>query len=298
MKKLFVPLAIVAMIFTSCKKYDASEPLDLESLPKVTLTGTVYAQLDETVPTMQFAPEGTVVRVSIPYANYDLNNASNGRYVKTTTINAQGGYSIEVPVVSTGVNATVSFKDFTYSVKQQNAVGQSETILKHFACADQVVANLGKGKNEGDYINIDATYGSNAVNPNDSTVLAPTTTVTVSGKLDYLSDDTTYRSVPEGTAITAVIKLTAPDNREYNQTQTITVGAAGTYSIKVPMVTRGEASVKLMAENFWEYTDLTTNKRAIYRYTLSQTIGGIYNYANQTGKDYHYLQGTKVNDVQ
>jgi hypothetical protein len=62
------------------------------------------------------------------------------------------------------------------------------------------------------------------------------------------------------------------------------------------MVERGNATVKLYAENFWTYTTLATNKRAIYRYELNATIGGIYNYPNQSGKDYKYNKTAHVQD--
>ncbi len=299
MRKLFIPIAIVAMIFTSCKKYEASEPLDLESLPKVTLTGTVYADLDETNATLEFAPTGTVVRVSVPYANYDLANESNGNYIQTTTIGAEGKYSISIPVVTSGVTATISFGDFTYDVKTLNAVGQTTTMLKHFALLDVVRGNLGSGNGEGSYITIDAQYANDETNPNDSNTVVPTTTVTVSGKLEYQADDTTLRSVPADTKILATVTLTDAGGREYKELQTITVGAAGTYSIRVPMVDRGVAEVELSAENFWEFMDIYNgNKRAIYRYELTATIGGIYNYATQAKKDFVYTQGAKINDVE
>jgi hypothetical protein len=65
------------------------------------------------------------------------------------------------------------------------------------------------------------------------------------------------------------------------------------------MVERGTASVKLDAENFWEFMDIyNNNKRAIYRYELDVTIGGIVNYTSQPGKDYTYSKLTLVSEIQ
>jgi hypothetical protein len=298
MRKVLVPLALVAMMFASCKKYEASEALNLKSLPTVTLTGTVYANLDETTPTLEFAPAGTIVRVSVPYSDYDLNNTSGGNWISDPfTLGSDGQFTIAVPVVSSGVKATLSFSDFTYKVKQQNGVLQDETILKHFHCGDITKSNLGAASAEGDRIKIDAQYASTTVDPNGDVVLTPSKTVTVSGKLEYQKSDTSLAVVPEGTTIIAQITLTAPDAREYKVTKSVTVGVAGTYSIAVPMVAWGEASIKLSGEAFWEYTTVATGKRALYRYVLSTTVGGIYNVDIQPDKDETYTKGVKIKDI-
>jgi hypothetical protein len=310
MKKFFVLIAVVAVVFTSCKKYDVSEEINLNSLPTVTLKGTVYAKLDETVPITQyqFAPEGTVVRVSVPYSAYDINNASEGNYVKTTKIGSTGDYSIDVPVVSRGVDATISFVDFTANVKTQNSVGKEETILKHFFFFFRIVSNLGSGQSEGDYIEINAQYISMG---NDDNTLVPDKTVNVYGNLSYLKVDSSmfgkpnvYAGVPSGVKVTAMITLTDADNKEYKETKTVTIGSSGSYSIQVPMVERGIATIKFQSEAFWEMTIVYPNapdKKELWRYLLAddEYNNGItvYNVATQTGKDLRYKEKNKVNNL-
>ena len=298
MKRLFVLTAAMAMMFASCKKYEVSKPLDLESLPKVKLTGSVYAQLDETKPsgTFDLVPKNKLmVRVSIPYNAYDVNNNSGGYYVKDATITADGAYEVEVPYISKGVTATVSFMDFTYDVKTQNSLGEVRTILKHFTRVDQVVNSLGSGKTEGDRIYINATYPTASVTtePN-SNVLEPTHKVKVSGKLEYYAADVDtgalYRKVPD-TKIIATITLTAPDSRTYKIVLPVTV-SNGIYAIDVPMVTRGTATVALSGEDYWEFTELDGTTKAMYRHTLTASFTA-YDYRDGTQeKDYQYEKGT------
>lgn len=304
MKRLFVPIAVVAMMFTSCKKYEVSEELNLDSLPKVTLTGTVYANLDETTPELEFAPSGTVIRVSVPYNAYDANNNSGGFYVQTTTLDAQGKYSLEVPTVSKGVNATISFMDFSVTVKTQNAVGQVVNVLKHFTCADVTAANLSTGKLEGDHTRINATYAATTTEPN-ANALKPTGTVEISGKMEYLKIDSsnvggpyTYADVPSGTKVTAMITLTDAGGRTYNETQTITITGGGTYSVKVPMVDRGTAAVNFLGEEFWEMTIVgASHERQLWRYEINSTTTAYNTQTTQTGKNHIYVEQNYVTDL-
>ena len=290
MRRLFVLTAAMAMVITSCKKYEVSEPLDFGSLDYVALKGTVYANLDETVSDLQFAPTGTIVRVSVPYSAYDASNTSDGRHVVETTVGAKGEYSINVPVVAKGVNATISFMDFTAKIKRLNSVGQEEIAEKHFRCNSITVPNLGRGRGEGDYIKIDAQYYSNAVNPNDTNVIPQENlkTVSVSGKLEYLKIDSSgfyaedvYVAVPDGTKITAVITLTDAGGRTYKETKLVKV-TAGVYTLSVPMVERGTASVKLYSEEFWDITIAgTPDTKELWRHVLDKVVTA-YNVATQT----------------
>jgi hypothetical protein len=297
MKKLFVPLALVAIVFASCKKYETSDPLDLSTLPTVTVTGTVYAELDETIGGLEFPPSGqSFIRVSVPYANYSTTNPSGGNWVSDLIeVSSDGKFSVNVPVVPSGVTATISFRDFTGDVKKLNAVGQTYTESAHFSCTDKVISGL--GKTEVDHI-YDFTY-TRTTHPNNNTLSPdPVKAATISGKLEYQSDDTTWRVVSEGTRLTAIITLVNPNisGKEYKEIQQVTVGYGGIYSLKVPMIERGKATVELTAENFWEFTILSTNKRAIHRYTLNQSIT-VFDYSSQTGKNYRYTKQEKVNDL-
>jgi hypothetical protein len=303
MRNLFVLIALAAIMFASCKKYETSDPLDLNTLPKVTLTGTVYADLNErlngveplTGENLDGSSVKIKVQVSVPYANYFSGNNSDGNWLSAAVdVDADGNFSIDVPVVSGGVTATVSFSDFTYNVKKSNTVGQEYTVLRHFTCNNIRVSNLGEG--ETNRI-IEAVYNPTSPNPNNDNVLNPTGEVTVTGKLEYESDNnSTTRGIPVDTKVTVIITLTDPDYRIYKKTQTIQPGYDGIYTIQVPMVEQGTATVRLVSEGFWQYTIISTGDQAYYRYTLDRTMT-IYNYSIQKGKNYTYTRQNKVSDI-
>ncbi|MDR1458782.1 MAG: hypothetical protein LBI60_01000 [Bacteroidales bacterium] len=298
MKRLFFPIALIAIMFASCKKYETSEALDLSTLPTVTLTGTVYAELDETRAGYETAPAGTMIWVSVPYKSYSTTTVDSGKWISETTLNSAGQFSINVPVVPKGVSATISFADFTYEVTKLNSLGQQRQQMEYFSRAAIPAISLSNGKTE--YIMEPLYYTSNSINPRDTNIFTSSSTVTISGKMEYRDSisGTTLKSVPYGTTLTATITLTNSDNKQYKEIQTVTVNYAGSYSISVPMVERGTASVKLEGEGFWEYTTLyPSTERAIYRYTLNQTIP-VYNFQNQIGKDFLYTAQNKVSDIQ
>lgn len=292
MKRLFVLLALIAIVFASCKKYETSEELDLNTLPKVAITGTVYADLDESVvglePVKSSLAEVTVT-VSVPYSYYFPNSRrDSANWVKSVTVDGEGNFSVEIPVITSGVTATITFSDFTYNVTKLNSVGEKYTVSRRFNHTNEKVSGL--GKNGAGHIFPNIEYSVNSSPSNNDNVLLPTTEVNISGKLQYQSDDTTYRDVPYDTKITAIITLEGnPTTRQYKTTLPITVQYGGTYSIAVPMVERGKATVVLSGEGFWDYTNLQTNDRGYYRHELNQTIT-VYNYPNQTGKDFQYTK--------
>src|SRR5690554_3864893 len=103
MKKqiLFAAATMFALAFTSCKKYEVSEPLNLSELRKVTIQGSLFAELDETNAGLEKAPQGLKITVSVPFSDYNPNTTS-GNHIVTTTTDANGNFSIQVPVVSNG----------------------------------------------------------------------------------------------------------------------------------------------------------------------------------------------------
>jgi hypothetical protein len=293
MKRLFVLLALIAIVFASCKKYETSEELDLNTLPTVTLKGTVYADLDENVVGLEVIPEKVQVRASVPYSDYFTGTQSTGKWIsEAVEVDSEGNFSLNVPVLSKGVNATISFSDFTYNVKKSNSVGQEYTVLRHFTCKDTTISGLGKG--EANQI-IKVSYSGNVMYSDNDKILTPEKEVTVRGKLTYRSDDTVYNKEVPSTTVTAIITLkNYGGSKEYKVTKSVSVPYGGNYELTVPMVERGEATVLLKSEGFWVYTEsLSGNKRYNCRYELDgQMI--IYNFAEQNGKDFTYTKGSYV----
>ena len=294
MRKLFVPLAIVAVVFASCKKYETSEPLDLSNLEKVVVKGTVYADLDETTTNLQLAPAGTKVYVSVPFRQYNP-KADTGNWISEPfTLGTDGQFAIEVPVLSKGVNAKISFEDFTYKVKRYNTAGTIESVEKYFSLADIAVNGLGsRANNEQPLKNISAKYTSIASSTGDS--LVPTHTVNVTADFLYVHNDNPDTiEVPE-TKILAEITLVIDGEtpaREYKIKKIVTT-QNGKINLQVPMVKGGKASIKFTGEDFWTYTSGSTSKT--YRYTLtSNNTASVYNQNYVLVKKYIFQRGSVI----
>lgn len=298
MKRTLFIAALMCLALVSCNKYEASMPLDIKSIEnKIAVSGYVYADLDETTVALEPVPVGTIVSLSVPYSDYTLSGSGNsGNYIITSTVMENGAFDFLVPVISSGVNATISFEDFVYVVNAYNVYGDVEEYEKHFSCNDIVLNGLGSAQGEGDHIKIDVQYSADQINPNDDIALEPTHEVTFSGKLTYDSEAGAPATVvPGGTELKATITLTgpAPANKTYKVVKEFTVGASGSYSIDIPMVERGRASIKVDEERFWSYSDGTND--FIYRYTLSFTES-VYN-SNYNKKDYKYTRAELINTL-
>lgn len=118
-KKLFSIVAIAAIAMTSCKK-DETAP----ELGSATITGTVRADIDQTndlneggLYEWNYTPdavEGMIVRVEVDY--YDLDESPNGSFdypkkTFTTTTDASGKFSLDLPATDDGYTVTVEFDD-------------------------------------------------------------------------------------------------------------------------------------------------------------------------------------------
>lgn len=303
-RKIFYA-AMLSIVFTSCKKYEVSEPLDLATLPTVSISGTLYADLDQTNAVMEFVPEGTQVMVSIPYADYDPNNVSGGNYVLTTKIDKKGSFSINVPVVSSGVNATVSFESFTYHV----LYAISEDTLKEwrqFNLPIKYIGGLGAGSASATQKIID-TYNDVAGDPNGNT-FNPTTKIKFGGTLRYLSehknytqiigtdtitrDTLIYSNVPKGTVLTLVIYAYDEFGREFIQDKTLTVSNAGQFELDVPMVKNGYAEIEIYGSEIWDYEDRILGKTYVYKYDLN-VYETLY-FTDYTNQEYSYQQDVMI----
>ena len=297
MKKLFIPLGIIAIVFASCKKYETSEELDLSTLEKVVVKGTVYADLDETTSNPQFAPAGTKVYISVPYTQYNPNAGSGNWISEPAILNANGQFSIEVPVLSKGINAKISFDDFTYTVKRYNAAGEVENVQKYFSLNDITVNGLGsRSNNEQPLKNIDVKYTSSVTNPLQDS-LTPTHEVNVETAFFYIrsnngnsSDTVAASNANVFVKIALVIDGEVPA-RTYEVEKVATIDANGKINLKVPMVQGGKATITLRGEEFWKYHNGTEEKT--YRYTLT---GGatVYNQDYVLAQKYFYTRGSVI----
>ena len=299
MKKILFLATIVAVLFASCNKYELSDPVNIEDYPKVTVSGKVLAELDNLKPGLEAVPQGTVIGISVPYSNYNPNYSGEGFYTAQTTVGADGTYSIEIPVVKDGVSAKFVCEEFVAEVVVNKDIKEN----KRFTRFSETISVPGTPTTTA--MHKEFTYANSTfVNPAANTVI-PTTTVTYSGKLDYLSQvtpslDNVFSSIPSGKKITVEIKLyrlnddaTPNLSYEYVETKEITVGSNGSYEISVPMIERGRANITMSAMEYFEYTNSSGDKN-IFRYTLDQSAVMYSAPAAHPGKDYTYAKGALI----
>jgi hypothetical protein len=115
-------IAILAVIFgafiftTSCKKIVEPTALNvIENAGTATISGIAYADLDDQDAEPEFAPTGTKVTVAIdqndfPGASTYNNNPNMLLY--TTTVGANGAWTITVKAPKTPINAMVILDPF------------------------------------------------------------------------------------------------------------------------------------------------------------------------------------------
>ena len=301
MKKQFMFAAAVmtALAFTSCKKYEVSGPLDLSELQTVTIQGNMYADLDETNTTLEKAPQGLKVTVSIPFTDYN-STAGDGNHIVTTTTDANGKFSINVPVVSDGVDATIYFESFTASVNTQVGGNSNFEKTKLFKLATQTISGLGAG-NSKETLNLGLlAYISSSTSP-DSASFTPTTSVTYEGIMEYERkvvtalvgglDSTVYAPFPEGTIL--VVEITSKDEflREFNQNKTVTTTAGGKYLIEVPLIKNGTANIKISVHEILTWTN-KLNEDFLHLYKASYTDA--LHFIDYSNKDHKVNKGIVI----
>jgi len=300
MKKILFLATIVAVLFASCNKYELSDPVNIEDYPKVTVSGKVLAELDNLKAGLEAVPQGTVIGISVPYSNYNPNYSGEGFYTAQTTVGADGTYSIEIPVVKDGVSAKFVCEEFVAEVVVNKDIKEN----KRFTRFNETITVPGTPTTTA--MHKEFTYTTSTfVNPAASTVI-PTSTVTYSGKLDYLSQvtpslDNVFSTIPSGKKITVEIKLyrlkddfSGPNtDYQYVDKKEITVGANGAYSIDVPMIERGIATITMGAMEYLEFTSSTGDKN-IFRYTLNAAATLYSSPASHPNEDFTYAKGTLI----
>ena len=116
-RKLLFLTGIVVMsmlILSSCKKQDPTS-LVLETGKTATISGFVYAELEWTNTSTEYAPADT--RVFFTVANSDYLQTAAGVTTYETTVGSDGTYSITIPVTDEGIDIAIKAEDFTYNVR-------------------------------------------------------------------------------------------------------------------------------------------------------------------------------------
>ena len=291
MKKVFLSLVVLAALMSSCKKYELSEEYSIDKLPKVKVTGIV------TIPTesgkMLFAPEGKTIYFSVPKDVYNLDNHygkdPEGKYITSATIQKDGKYEAYIPVPSYGVDVEITGEVFNANYKESDVVSyeknyrlNSTSMFCHLNTPNQTK---------------DLTYSGYSI-PTENGEITPTKTVSLSGKIEYESAARIISSpysfsydvtpFPQGTKIKAEITLREYDSYYgpyYKTEKEITVGSDGKYSIDIPMIVNGYASVTLTAAKNLKYSvyvdGVNDESEKMYRFEIDEDIY-LYEDANLT----------------
>jgi hypothetical protein len=111
MKRLFYLVSLVATVcfFNSCAEEDPAQGISVNGTftDKATIEGYVYLNTNiSSSEAIKYAPAGTLLSFSIAYADLGV-LGSPGNYLKTTTVDANGHYSVELPAKADGTSVTV-----------------------------------------------------------------------------------------------------------------------------------------------------------------------------------------------
>jgi hypothetical protein len=282
MKKLtfLAAIAVIAMTFASCEK--ESKPVTVDSLPKVTVSGYVKADFGGFVETA--VPAGSILNFVIPNSNY---GGGSGNYTIQATTDANGHYSVQIPVKNSPISLSVVGTNFTH-VYQESLNVSYDKVYVLSAQALTVTPNV-------DQPNKNYSFVGQNITDIDGDII-PTKTVTLSGQLIYRSSyingvyDTL--NIPTGTPVDVFIRLQSVDggSAKYEKQEQITVGASGNYSIEVPMIVGGYANIMMSSAINLEYQNGTSPKYW-YRHSLDVSTT-LYEYP-QT-QNFMYVRGNQL----
>jgi hypothetical protein len=143
-KTVYSILALAALAFSACTNTNSVNPRPTDQIiSKVTISGRIKAELNNSAVGRENAPDGLKIVVGISTRDFAL--SPNGstyatKYYETTT--AGGNYTIEVEVGPYGSNPTIFFPTFRADV----AVNNTTSVSTIFG-ADNVDISLVKGQN-------------------------------------------------------------------------------------------------------------------------------------------------------
>ncbi|MBX2943456.1 MAG: hypothetical protein KF860_14035 [Cyclobacteriaceae bacterium] len=143
MKKLVLVMSLAsALIFSGCDNENTVNPT--VTLGSATITGTVYAELDNNNAVSEKAPSGAKVYVIVDTKDFVL-NPTGGTYAKKYyegTVDASGKYSIVIETGNKVMDVTVVPADFSASVLTGPATSEIQNFIGSGASDDiEVFAN-------------------------------------------------------------------------------------------------------------------------------------------------------------
>jgi hypothetical protein len=148
MKKLFYPaifLIATVCFFNSCAEEDPAQGVSIEGTftSQATIEGYAYLSTNKSSSeAIKYAPEGTVLSFTISYSDLGI-SGSSGNYVKTTSVKADGSYSVELPARADGNQVAVSISGAEILLKITTDDGKStDQVFKVDPTSQSIVAGF------------------------------------------------------------------------------------------------------------------------------------------------------------
>jgi hypothetical protein len=292
MKKLFYFTGLIAAVFlfNSCSEDDPAQAVDVDGTftGKATVEGNVYLNTNQSSTEMiEYVPEGTVLSFAIDYTSLGL--GSQGRYVKTATVGANGHYLVELPTRADGLPVIVSITGSQIQLTVTTPDGKSkdqvfevpvnvtQEIVRNLVYLKKIEYRLKETLRESE------TWGNGTFRA---------TLKYYNGKEDKFA--------PENTDVKITVSKDVFVPKRTNDLILMgKVGANGLLEVKMPApsLLNGGLSFRLESVFIAEYvTNVVRNTTVSYTYTLTsmamvyggETISGktlLYRLDNQVGED-------------
>lgn len=166
-KKISFLLMVSVLFFANCEDEIETSKMTLDQSKEATVKVNVYAELDRNNYGMESAPEGTEIRVSIDYDQFN-NQANRGVWESIETVNSEGFIELSVPTTDGGVNVELTGAEFEYQQAQHEfAYAEELTVLYNH---DGTIKNA-DGTSAGSKINIKPEESDNyRINYNSSVI--------------------------------------------------------------------------------------------------------------------------------
>jgi hypothetical protein len=272
MKKLFYSAILFATVFTlnSCGEEDPAQAISVDETftNRATIEGYVYLNTNKSsTETVTYAPEGTILSFVIAYEDLGVVD-SDGNYVKTTTVSAEGTYSIDLPAKADGTPVPVNIQGAQVHFTVTSDDGkEKEQLFETLPATQYIIGGLVYQKK---------------IEYTESDALRETenwTEGTYKATLKYY-DGKEEKFVPVDTDVKITItKDQFVPERTNDLIFIAKTGANGSLEIKqpAPSLLNGGLDLTLESAFIAEYvTDVVTNTASSYKYSLtaSATIYG------------------------
>ncbi|MDR1436782.1 MAG: hypothetical protein LBI65_01555 [Candidatus Symbiothrix sp.] len=147
MKNLFYYAILIAAVcfFGNCSEEDPAQGINVDGIftNKATIEGDVYLNVNRSsTEVVEYVPEGTLLSFAVDYSSLGV-QGSQGRYVKTAPVEADGHYSVELPTRADGTSVPVSITGEQIRLTITTGDGKSkDQIFEIIPAIQSITSNL------------------------------------------------------------------------------------------------------------------------------------------------------------